>query len=252
MVSDNATIFTSEEFSKFCKEAGILQKFIAPGHPAINGLAERNVQTLKRRLSAMSNQPLSMRKKIREIRFRYQATPLGNEKTPAKQYLQRQIRIELYALKPTKFQTSKVPTNKARQLSVGERVLARFYSNNKRQWRLGTIVKKFGQLHYLVELEDGYVFKRHIDQLHSTGIQPKKSVHFAPETLYEPEAIPDVQEPSIGDLVTFPTDQEKHDDHQVDNKVPVAEKTECRNGPVRRSERSRRPPTYLRNYITKF
>lgn len=30
MVSDNATIFTSEKFKKFCQKAGIFQKFIAP------------------------------------------------------------------------------------------------------------------------------------------------------------------------------------------------------------------------------
>ncbi|XP_054278063.1 uncharacterized protein K02A2.6-like [Macrosteles quadrilineatus] len=36
-VSDNATIFTSEEFRAYCKINGIFQKFIAPGHPATNG-----------------------------------------------------------------------------------------------------------------------------------------------------------------------------------------------------------------------
>ncbi|XP_018305543.1 uncharacterized protein K02A2.6 [Mycetomoellerius zeteki] len=47
MVSDNATIFVSETFKQFCRRSGIFQKLIAPGHPATNGLAERNVQTLK-------------------------------------------------------------------------------------------------------------------------------------------------------------------------------------------------------------
>ncbi|KAJ8873827.1 hypothetical protein PR048_024663 [Dryococelus australis] len=56
MVSDNATIFTSEEFAQFCKEAGIFQKICAAGHPATNGLAECNVQMLNQRLATMSNQ----------------------------------------------------------------------------------------------------------------------------------------------------------------------------------------------------
>ncbi|KAJ8889528.1 hypothetical protein PR048_009027 [Dryococelus australis] len=47
MISDNATIFTSEEFAQFCKEAGVFQKFCAAGHPATNSPAERNVQMLK-------------------------------------------------------------------------------------------------------------------------------------------------------------------------------------------------------------
>ena len=47
MVSDNKTLFKSNEFIQFCRKTGIFQKFIAPGQPAINGLAERNVQTKK-------------------------------------------------------------------------------------------------------------------------------------------------------------------------------------------------------------
>ena len=53
MVSENATIFTSDQFKKIYKEAGTFQKFIAPGHSSTNGLAERNIQTLKHRLAAM-------------------------------------------------------------------------------------------------------------------------------------------------------------------------------------------------------
>jgi len=47
MVSDNATIFVSEPFKQFCRESGIFQKLTAPGYPATNELAERNIQTLK-------------------------------------------------------------------------------------------------------------------------------------------------------------------------------------------------------------
>lgn len=57
---------------------------------------------------------------------------------------------------------------KARQLSMGDRVQACNYVNNKIQWKFGTIIKKFGQLHYLIlKLNDDYKFKRHIDQLRS-------------------------------------------------------------------------------------
>lgn len=35
--------------------------------------------------------------------------------------------------------------------------------------------KKFGKLHYLVKLDDGYTLKRHIDQLRSSKVQQKKS-----------------------------------------------------------------------------
>ncbi|KAJ8873325.1 hypothetical protein PR048_026959 [Dryococelus australis] len=45
MVTDNTTIFTSEEFAQFYKEEGILKKFCAAGHPATNDLTECNCQT---------------------------------------------------------------------------------------------------------------------------------------------------------------------------------------------------------------
>lgn len=38
IVSDNATIFTSNTFKEYCREKGICQKFVAPGHPATNAL----------------------------------------------------------------------------------------------------------------------------------------------------------------------------------------------------------------------
>jgi hypothetical protein len=80
----------------------VFQKLIAPGHPATNGLAEHNVQTLKARLKAMANKPFSMHAKVSEILFCYQATPLSNSKTPAEMYLQRNICIQLDAIRPIK------------------------------------------------------------------------------------------------------------------------------------------------------
>ncbi|XP_065222219.1 uncharacterized protein K02A2.6-like [Planococcus citri] len=88
IVSDNATIFTSETFSNYYKNRSISQKLIAPGHPATNGLAERNIQTLKKRLSSADNlQP--MNEKLQQILMRYQAMLLKNGKSPAELYLTR-------------------------------------------------------------------------------------------------------------------------------------------------------------------
>ncbi|KAJ8887980.1 hypothetical protein PR048_007465 [Dryococelus australis] len=83
MVLDNAAIFTSEEFAQFYKEASIFQKFCAAGHPATNGLAERSPSAEK----SISNHVKPIRQKVREIIFRYRATPLSNGKSPAEQYL---------------------------------------------------------------------------------------------------------------------------------------------------------------------
>ncbi|XP_018392965.1 PREDICTED: uncharacterized protein K02A2.6-like [Cyphomyrmex costatus] len=163
MVSDNATIFVSETFKQFCRNSGIFQKLIAPGHPATNGLAERNVQTLKQRLKSMQGESLTLSQKVREILFKYRATPLACGKSPAELYLHRAIRINLDILKPLKNTANYQEIPGTRNLSIGERVQARYYTNQKPVWKFGTVIKKFGQLHYHIKLDNGCVFKRHID-----------------------------------------------------------------------------------------
>lgn len=252
IVSDNAAIFTSEIFQQFCKEGGIFQKFIAPGHPATNGLAERNVQTLKHRLATMVEEPYTMKQKIREILFRYRATPLANGKTPSELFLHRQIRIKLDALKPSHVQKSSIRQSKARQYKVGDRVQARYYSNNKNHWKPGKIIKKYGFLHYLIRLDSGYVFKRHIDQLQLFGT-PRKTVAIPPtptiqendQTCTTPrQELNDEprQRLPIEDMVSIPNiiPENEQVQHETGNEGPV----------LRRSTRTHRQPEYLRDYVS--
>ncbi|KAJ8897894.1 hypothetical protein PR048_003251 [Dryococelus australis] len=146
MVLDNAMIFTSEEFPQFCKEGGIFQKFCAAGHPATNGLAECNVQTLKHRLATMSNQNMPIRQKVWEILFRYPG------------YTLEQWEVSCETVPES---TDPNPTG-SDEFSEGEHVSARYYSNNKAHWKCGKVLKKLGKLHYLVALDNGFHFKRHM------------------------------------------------------------------------------------------
>ena len=58
-----------------------------------------------------------------------------------------------------------------RQLAVKQRGLATFKKENEVIWIPGTIMKKFGKLYYLVQLDIGYTLKRRIDQLKPTAVQ---------------------------------------------------------------------------------
>jgi len=89
LVSDNAQIFRSAEFRKYCNDHAIVQRFSAPNYPQTNGLAEKNVQTFKAKLTAMTDENLPIREKVRRILQKYRATPSACGKSPAERYLGR-------------------------------------------------------------------------------------------------------------------------------------------------------------------
>ncbi|KAJ8892012.1 hypothetical protein PR048_004577 [Dryococelus australis] len=213
MVSDNAMIFTSEEFAQFCKEAG---------YPATNGLAERNVQMLKHRSATMSKQNMPICQKVREILFRYRATPLSNGKSSTEQYLNRQIRTQPDAMRPIKFHESPVPTQPACQFSEGECVTARYYySNNKAHWKCGKVLKKLGTLHYIEELDNA-----------------RKTVHFDPQPKGPMSDDRQLNKPNLDYLTEImdPVEQEEE--------APVMDFQL----PEQPAQRVCRLPVYLRDY----
>lgn len=241
LVSDNATLFTSEEFTSFCKTSGIFQKFIAPGHPATNGLAERNVQTLKHKILASSSEDKSIQNIVQEILFRYRATPLICGKTPAELYLQRKLRIRLDAIFPYKPEKSdaNVPVGEktVRKLQLGERVQVRFFENNKNIWKFGEVLKVFGNRHYLIKLDNGRIIKRHINQLRYTLV-PKKRVTFGPNQYFNVPRLPQPPAPAA-----------PHNEH-VPEVLPTADNV-IPSGPQdqpNRPQRERRPPKWLQDY----
>ncbi|KAJ8871342.1 hypothetical protein PR048_027659 [Dryococelus australis] len=228
MASDNATIFTSEEFAQFCKEAGIFQKLCAAIHPVTNGLVEHNVQTLKHLLATMTNQNMPIHQKVREILFRYWATPLSNGKSPAEQYLNRQIRIQLDAMRLIKFHESPAPTQQACQFSEGE-----------------------------LELDNSFHFKRHIGQPQSTEVSlpARKTVHFDPPPKSPISDDRQLNNPNLGDLteimdpdVVLP-EAEQPDTIEQEEDVPVVD-FQLLEQPAQREhlQRERRLSAYLRDY----
>lgn len=277
MVSDNATIFKSDEFSSFCDNAGIFQKFIAPGHPATNGLAERNVQTLKQRLASMSSDTSAISIKLREILFKYRATPLQNGKTPSEQYLGRQIRTKLDTLKPKHLEKSTAPEISVRQLSEGDRVQSRCYTSNKSSWKYGVVVKKLGRLHYIVKLDEGMLIKRHLDQLRSTDVKSQNTQagisdqgHERDQQLsYTPDVstnLPPTDMPSSNSSAATPEGfgmSTETQDPSAPNELsetsiqqPVRPSKRLREieatphqQPIRSSKRQRNPPKYFQDYI---
>ena len=53
-----------------------------------------------------------------------------------------------------------------RSFSKGSKVLMRNYSEtSEKKWLNGTVDKQLGKVIYLIKLEDGRLYKRHLDRL---------------------------------------------------------------------------------------
>lgn len=241
MVSDNATLFKSDTFQNYCKSRGIFQKYIAPGHPATNGLAERNVQTIKHKLLAASNEQIPIQDKLRNILLRYRATPLANGKSPAELYLNRKIRIRLDAIFPYYPKPSSNETRVSRNLKEKERVQVRFFKNNKNVWEFGEVLKKIGKLHYLIQLDSGRTIKRHINQLYLTLInkKPQKTLTFGPTQVFD---VPRAPRPQVQPALIPEIDLNGNPPLNVEVETPDV------NAELRRSGRARRLPKRFQNF----
>ena len=67
---------------------------------------------------------------------------------------------------------------KPRQFTLGQTVLVRDYRRDKPKWTKGTIVKELGPVSYRIQTLEGFVWKRHCDQMRigsTTNIETAKS-----------------------------------------------------------------------------
>ncbi|XP_065224383.1 uncharacterized protein K02A2.6-like [Planococcus citri] len=199
LVSDNASIFTAAEFKEFLQFHGIKHRLIAPGHPATNGQAERAVQIVKSKLKKAepTTDTQMLRNLVSSILRKYRITPLENGQTPSQLVFQKDINTRLNLLLPKNANPPSQKSNlKVKTFKLGERVQSRNYTSSS-LWKYGVIVEKLGKLHYLVELDDGYIIKRHVDQLRSTEVEKfKKAVQFSSEVKHPKSNLSAQQQPN--------------------------------------------------------
>ena len=180
LVSDNGTQFTSYKFKQFLQANGIIHKLTAPYSPATNGLAERFVQTIKQGLRSMKCTSSTVEYSLSKFLLHYRKTPHSiTKQSPSKLMFGREIKSRLDLITPQI--VHKVPKRELqviRKFIVKDRVAVRDYSQ-KGKWKFGTIIKRLGELHYLVELDTGLVWRRHVNQLIKIGAQTPRMVGFA-------------------------------------------------------------------------
>ena len=100
LVTDNGPCFVSEGFETFLAKNSVKHNTSAPYHPAVNGLAEHAVQTVKHGLEKELQGSLETR--LAKIRMYYRVTPQSTTgMSPALLLLGRSIRMRLDLIIPT-------------------------------------------------------------------------------------------------------------------------------------------------------
>lgn len=95
-VTDNSRTFTSSEFKAFLERNGVLFKYTAPYNLAINGQAERFIQTLKNALRRMNATSTNVQEKLCKLLLHYRVALHATTKvSPAELFLQRKLRTRL-------------------------------------------------------------------------------------------------------------------------------------------------------------
>ncbi|BHF84810.1 hypothetical protein SprV_0902796200 [Sparganum proliferum] len=173
VVSDNGPAFTSAEFKDFMEKNGIRHLTTAPYHAASNGLAERAVQTIRHGLAKQTEADLAT--KLSRFLFSYRITP--NDSTgasPAELMFKRQLRTRLDLLntsthdaviaKQTKMKARYDVNTRPRVVAPNENVYTRL--EHETNWCPAVVRTSEGQIVEL-ELEDGRIVRRHLDQVRS-------------------------------------------------------------------------------------
>ncbi|KYN50400.1 Uncharacterized protein K02A2.6, partial [Trachymyrmex cornetzi] len=103
----------------------------------------------------------------------YRLTPHPElNKSPAEAMYGRKIRSRLDLMLPKVNNEQGIENDKILKVfKKGERVAIREYLNKNSKWRFGNINARLGKIHYEIKLDDGRIWKRHINQMKKIGNQ---------------------------------------------------------------------------------
>ena len=237
IVTDNGSVFTSEEFQTFVLRNGIVHSRTTPYHPASNGQVERVVQMFKEGIKRSGSG--SLETKLSRFLFHYRTTPhTTTGATPAELLMGRHLRTHLDVMHPdltmgveSKQEKQRVDRNKGtkdRTVNVEDTVFVQDLPARS-SWIPGVVTGKCGPLSYTVALSNGCVVRRHID-----NIRLRETLSVERQDNNENEDWPDSP--------NSPNDNAPED-------ILEAEKTKL---PARRSTRERRQPDRFAPYINQL
>jgi len=170
--TDNGPPFTSDLFQQYLKLNGVVYGTSSPYYPQSNGQAESEVKIIKTFL--LKIKMVDVEKRLSQFLFDYRiAMHSTTHETPAKLLIGRIPRSRFDMLKPNVRKIVEINQEKqslgkkgiTRQLKNNESVVIRNYKGNNKKWMKGVVKQREGSVIYIVELENGVICKRHIDQI---------------------------------------------------------------------------------------
>ena len=144
-------------------------------HP--NRAAERLVRTFKESIKAGERDGLTLQHRLENFLFTYRTTPHSTTQVaPCSLFLGRSLRTQLDLMHPDVGQRVRSKQAKQKQhhdqhahhreFQVGQRVMTRNYRSGP-DWIPGTITAIKGPVTFTVCVDNGQLWKRHVDQLKS-------------------------------------------------------------------------------------
>ena len=248
LVSDNGTGFASKEFGNFMAKNGILHVKTAPRHPSSNGLVERSVRTFKDGMKKLEGSEGTVHTKLSRFLLAYRSTPQTTTRvTPAELLFNRRLRTRLNLVQPDVRQRVEAQqssqkeqhdnTRTARQFAEGDKVLVKNFSPGPK-WKKAHIESRTGPLSYTIKSEDGVVTRRHVDHILKRHDVPSREEDDLPESAVyaEQNPVPPMAVEEQKDASTEP--------------VSISKEESNARSLARRSQRTRRTPSYLKDYVT--
>ena len=154
--------------------------------PSSNGAVERFIQTFKKAITA-GGQEATFHQRLMNFLLVYQMTPHTTGVAPSVLFLRQDLRTRLHLLHPdvSEHVKSQQATQKAyhdqvehsreRDLWVGQRVLVRNYRPGE-DWIPVTVVDRKGSRSCTVQVANGQLWHRHIEQLKEMRHSPQEDV----------------------------------------------------------------------------
>ena len=247
IVSDNGTAFTSSEFQEFLRSNGIEHLRSAPYHPSSNGLAERAVQTVKAGVKRLKG---SLEVRLSRFLFKYRVTPQATTGiAPAELLMGRRLHTHLDLLFPTvrervqrkqreqKGSCGRHPRTKSYQ--PGDRVMSRNFADGH-SWVPGTVLEGDGTTAVRVRLDDGRIWRRHLDHVTPSQVVGEPEEQASQESPRVPPESDPLTTPDGGSSIG-PTPERGETPEQMQDQEEMPLPTAEPEG-LRRSSRIRHPP----------